>query len=82
MGANNLRNFKRFIVVDESDGMPVAFDGDQFCYCSTERWKDTHWPVQTYSFDHAKKLIKKSAEYRKRMKYSEVTYLLMPIKSR
>lgn len=79
---NNLRAFKRFIVVEAETGKPMSFQDNQFCYCTSEVWEDWHWPVKTYSYNYAKKLIAKSIAYRKKRKFSVTNYLLVPFSNR
>lgn len=71
--------YKKFIVVDEDD-RPMAFDGDQLCFCHTEDWQDDAWPVRIYSKETARRYIKKSIEFRKKNGFSDGQYKLMPVK--
>lgn len=48
---------RKYIVVNES-GMPMTFDGDQFCYA---RFRN---PVQLYSKNEAHRLIRRTNSYR------------------
>lgn len=79
---NNLKSFKRFVVVEKESGKPMSFQDDQFCYCTTSHWEDWHFPLKSYSYAHAQKLIDKSLAYRKRKKFPITEYLLVPFSSR
>jgi hypothetical protein len=76
---NNLKTYKKFIVVDREYGRPMAFQDHQFCYCTTEHWEDEHWPVIIYSYEEANELINRSKRYRKRKGFEVGEYLLVPV---
>lgn len=76
---SNINDFSRFIVVDE-DNKPMAWDKDQFCYCTNSHWQDDHFPIRTYSKKYAMELIKRSIAFRKKNKFVDLgDYLLMPV---
>jgi len=77
---NDLMKYKKFIVVD-GYGKPMSYEGGQFCYCTTSYWQDTHFPLTIYSYDEAKRLIKRSKAYRKKHGWSLPgdRYLLVPV---
>jgi hypothetical protein len=73
-----LSYYQKFIVVSE-DGRPMAFSGEQFCYCTNEDWQDPQWPVQVYSRKDAEKLIEATVKYRQEQGFDVGRYLLMPV---
>lgn len=76
----NLKIFKKFIVIDADNEIPMSFDGDQFCYCTNDSWQDDHFPVRLYSYKRAKELIRRSNSYRIKNKMSPNNFKLMPVK--
>ncbi len=75
----NLRNFKKFLVIDSQSQMVMAFDSGQFCYCTNETWEDDHHPARSYTYAEAKELIRKTKRNRKRRGFTIGEYLLVPI---
>jgi len=78
MKTDNLKMFKKFIVIGELG--PMAWDKDQFCYCSKEGWQDDHFPLRLYSYKRAKELIRKSNANRTKWKMEPNSFKLMPVK--
>lgn len=81
----NYKRFKRYIVVDE-ENRPMAYEDygkklGQFYYCQSERNRRP-FPLKTYTFCEAKKLIKKTHAFRRSNFFQEQTdkYYLMPIR--
>lgn len=73
-----LKYMERFIVTDEK-GKPMAWGGDQLCYCTDEYWQDEPFPIKTYSEQAARRYIKKSIAFRTENGFSDNYYKLMPI---
>ena len=74
----DIHKYTKFICVDEND-RPMSWDGDQFCYCTSSHWQDTHWPIQIYSRRKAWELIQRTIKYRKENKFSIQDYRVMPV---
>lgn len=77
--AKGLKSFTRFIIVDEKS-KPLAWCGDQLCYCSDEDWQDDHNPVKTYTERTARKHIANTIKFRNSHGFETGRYRLMPIK--
>lgn len=78
MNKNNFNNYKYFLVVDVESGKPMAYDRGQFCYCTTEKWQDEHFPAKAYRYGEAVDLIRKTKRNRKRNGFEPGEYLLVP----
>lgn len=73
----NYKRFKYYIVVD-GDNKPMAFDGNQFYYCNTER-ANSPFPLKYYTEKKARELIRKSNDWRVKKGFQIDEMRLMPI---
>lgn len=76
--AKKRKEYKHVIITDEK-GKPMAWSGDQLCYCTYSTWQDEHNPVTIYTIARAKRLIKKSIDFRNGAGFSISEYKTMPI---
>lgn len=75
---SDILKYSKFIIVDKKC-RPMAWGGDQLCYCTSSHWQDTHFPLRVYSKKRAMELINKSKNYRKE---NTDKYYLMPVASK
>ena len=71
---------KKVIIIGENDGAPMAWGGEQLCYCDKEEWVGDKFPVIIYTKATAKKHIKNTLAFRKRHGYTRNNYILYPVK--
>ena len=71
---------KKVIIIGENDGAPMAWGGDQLCYCTEANRESYSFPVVIYSKATAKKHIKNTLAFRKRYGYTRNNYVLYPVK--
>lgn len=72
-----MAKFIYYIITDENS-KPMAWADDQLCYCTDEFWQDEPHPIQAYTLNKCKRLIKKSKQFREYNKFGESKYKLMP----
>jgi hypothetical protein len=75
---SDLYKYTKFICVDEED-RPMAWGGDQLCYCTSSSWKDMHHPIKVYTKRHAERLITKTQIFRKEEGLDVPSYRIMPV---
>jgi hypothetical protein len=73
----NYKRFQYYIVVD-GENRPMSFYNDQFCYNDTE-CTSRPFALSYYTLKEARKLIKKTIEFRNSNNFSIDEYFLMPI---
>lgn len=71
------KEYSRVIITDDT-GKPMAWSGDQLCYCTDEFWQDPHFPVRTYAPTTAKKHIQNSTKFRRDGNFPLTRYKTMP----
>jgi len=73
-------DFDKVIITDEKH-KPMAWNGDQLCYCENEFWQDEAFPVKIYTKATAKKYIAKTKQYRKSLNFNTngERYILFPV---
>lgn len=75
---SDFHKYDKFILTDDI-GKPMAWGGEQLCYCTTDYWQDKQFPVKIYKKNYAKRLIVKSQLFRERSGYDVPQYRLMPV---
>lgn len=76
---SDISKYHKFIIVDERQ-QPMAWGGEQLCYCTTSDWQDTHFPIRTYRYNSARTLIRKSYKFKEENNIKrEIRYKLMPV---
>lgn len=68
-----------WVIICDNKGRPMAWDGEQLCYCENEHWQDRAFPVKAYSKATAKKYIEKAKKFRLDKNWDAGEYVLYPI---
>jgi hypothetical protein len=75
---SDIEKYERFIIVDDY-WKPMAWGGEQLCYCTASDWQDTHFPIKIYTKSHANRLIALTHIFRKKNNFKLTPFKLMPV---